>query len=268
MRKIDKRKNDILHMLSLKENIKTDELVQELNVSEATVRRTLSELENDGKVIRTHGGVQLYAKRIYDYVFDNKLLKNLEQKKAIGKFAAKMVFSNEIILLDSGTTVYVTAQAIAKRIETGQIKYLRIVTNSIAVADVLGDLCEVIILGGRVRLFRRDIFGPIVERNIKMFRAHKAFIGADGLTRKDGLMTTDENTSRIDEEMIQRSNEVILLIDSSKFEKPSFVSYSNVENIDKIVTDMYLPDRIMADYEKHGVKMYRAPMDVKFNSIV
>ena len=59
--------------------------------------------------------------------------------------------------------------------------------------DVFGDLCEVIILGGRVRLFRRDIFGPIVDRKIKMFRAHKAFIGAGGLTQKDGLMTTDEN---------------------------------------------------------------------------
>ena len=92
-------------------------------------------------------------------------------------------------------------------------------------------------------------------------------IGADGLTQKDGLMTTDENTSRIDEEMIERSNEVILLIDSSKFERASFVSYSNLANIDKIFTDMYLPDRIMADYAKHGVKMYRAAMDVKFNSI-
>ena len=94
-----------------------------------------------------------------------------------------------------------------------------------------------------------------------MFRAHKAFIGADGITQKDGLMTTDENTSRIDEEMIQRSDEVILLIDSSKFEQPSFVSYSDLENIDRIVTDMHLPDRIKAIYEKQGVRMYYAPIE-------
>jgi DeoR family fructose operon transcriptional repressor len=172
-----------------------------------------------------------------------------------------MVGSEEVILLDSGTTVYVMAQFVAKRIEAGRLKYLRVVTNSIAVADVLGDLCEVIILGGRVRLFRRDTFGPIVDRNIKMFRAHKAFIGADGITQKDGLMTTDENTSRIDEEMIKRSDEVILLIDSSKFEQPSFVSYSDLKDIDRIVTDMNLPDRIKTVYEKKGVRIYRASIE-------
>ena len=111
---------------------------------------------------------------------------------------------NEVLFLDSGTTVLHLAQAIAYKIEGGRLAGLSVITNSLAVAEVLGDLCKVVLLGGQVRLFRRDVTGLVVEKNIRMFRAHKTFIGTDGLTVKDGIMTTDELTSKVNEEMIRR----------------------------------------------------------------
>jgi len=248
-------------MLSTKENLRIEELVGTLNVSEATVRRTLSELEKDGKVIRTHGGVQLFTRRSHDYLFDNKFSKNLEQKRAIGLHASKMVNSNEVIFLDSGTTVYVMAEYLTRRLEAEQIRGIRVVTNSIAIAENLGTLCEVIILGGRVRPRRRDISGPIVEKNIQMFRANKAFIGTDGITIRDGLMTTDEYTSKIDEEMTNRSDQVILLADSSKFNTPSFVSYAGIESIDIIVTDSRIKNEVIRAYQKFNIQILLAPVE-------
>lgn len=156
-----------------------------------------------GKIIRTHGGVKLYRKTI-DYFFDKKFLLNVEKKKKIGERASELVGPNEVLLLDSGTTVLHLAQAIAYKIEGGRLAGLSVITNSLAVAEVLGDLCKVVLLGGQVRLFRRDVTGLVVEKNIRMFRAHKTFIGTDGLTVKDGIMTTDELTSKVNEEMIRR----------------------------------------------------------------
>jgi DeoR family fructose operon transcriptional repressor len=212
-------------------------------------------MEMEGKVIRTHGGAQLFTKQSHEYIFENRFSSNLNQKKAIAKSAANLLDSNEVIFLDSGTTVFFTAESIARLIEAEQIKGLRVVTNSIAVAEVLGTSCEVTILGGKVRLSRRDVYGPLVEKNIKLFRAHKAFIGADGITIKDGVMTTDEFTSKIDEEMIDRSDEVILLADSSKFDSPSFVSYATLDAIDTLVTDTGLDPGVRKEYEDLGIKL-------------
>jgi DeoR family fructose operon transcriptional repressor len=110
-------------------------------------------------------------------------------------------------------------------------------------------------------LYRKDLFGPLVEKNIKLYRAHKAFIGADGITMKDGLMTTDEFTSKIDEDMIDRSDQVILLADSSKFDSPSFVSYATLDAVNVIVTDSGLDTGLRKEYEKLGIKIIIAEFE-------
>lgn len=255
MGKVDSRKNEILKLLSIDESLGVDDLVKQLNVSEATVRRMFSILAEEGKIIRTHGGARLMSRTAPDYSFYKQSELNITQKEAIGKCAARLVNPDEILFLDSGTTVLSAAKAMAGRIEGGQLKGISVVTNSIIVAEVLGSLCKVILLGGQVRLFRKDISGPLVERYIKMFRADKAFVGTDGLTTKDGLMTTDEYTSYVDGEMIRRSSQSILVADSSKFNKPSFVSYARIDEIDLIITDSLLPESIRREYENYGVKI-------------
>jgi DeoR/GlpR family transcriptional regulator of sugar metabolism len=255
MGKIESRKKEIVDLLVSQESMSVADLVQSLSVSEVTVRRTVRTMEKEGKIIRTHGGVKLYRKTI-DYFFDKKFLLNVEKKKKIGERASELVGPNEVLLLDSGTTVLHLAQAIAYKIEGGRLAGLSVITNSLAVAEVLGDLCKVVLLGGQVRLFRRDVTGLVLEKNIRMFRAHKAFIGTDGVTAKDGLMTTDELTSKVDEEMIRRSEQVILLADSSKFDNPSFVSYAGLKDIDVIISDEGLKPEQRREYESAGVRLF------------
>jgi len=260
--KVNLRKNAIMRMLSISDSLKFNELVKNLNVSEATIRRTLVKLEEEGKIIRTHGGARLFYPRQSIYQFNKKSSINVEQKIAIGKAAAKLIKSNEVIFLDSGTTVLRVAEATALRIKSEQLKDLIVITNSIAVAETLGDLCKMILLGGHIRLYRKDTYGPLVEKNIKMFRAHKAFIGADGLTLEEGLMTTDEYTSRIDEEMINRSKQIILVADSTKFNRSSFVSYAHLEDIDICITDKDIDEQVKNEYEARGVKIIVAETSI------
>jgi DeoR family fructose operon transcriptional repressor len=213
-------------------------------------------------VIRTHGGVRLFKKRSFDYVFEQKFSKNVEEKRAIGRRAAALLQHNESVFFDSGTTVYRAAEAVANRIKADQLRGLKVVTHSLIVAEALGDLCEVIILGGAVRLFRMDCHGPIVEKNLHLFKADRAFIGADGLTLKEGLMTTDEYTAEIAEEMIHRSNQAYLLVDHSKFDSPSFVTIARLEEVDFIITDENLSSRVKSEYEAYGVSIILAPNEM------
>jgi len=74
-------------------------------------------------------------------------------------------------------------------------------------------------------------------------------------------MTTDQFTSKIDEEMISRSAEVILLTDSSKFNRTSFVSYARLEDIDIIITDTGLENNLRRDYENIGIRIITAEID-------
>lgn len=265
MGKVEQRKKEIMKMLSVNDFLKIEDLVKNLNVSEATVRRTLVELEKEGKVIRTHGGVKLFYSRPGVYLFNKRASINVKQKTAIGIRAASFVNSDEVIFFDSGTTVLKVAEALDQRIKSGQVENITVITNSIAVAEVLGDSCRVILLGGHVRSYRKDVSGPIVEKNIKMFRANKSFIGTDGITLGEGLMTTDEYTSRIDEEMISRAQKVFLVADSSKFNNPSFVSYGSIRDVDLIITDDGLDPEVESEYRSVGINLVIVKVSEKIN---
>ena len=264
MNRIHTRKQQILNLLLSHEEIKIEALVHELQVSEATVRRTLNELQQAGKVIRTHGGVKLYKMRSIDYVFEQKFSKSVEEKRSIGRMAASLLESYDSVFFDSGTTVFRAAEAVGNRLRTGHLKGLKVVTHSIIVAEELGDLCEVILLGGAVRLYRMDCHGPVVEKSMQIFKADKAFVGADGVTLNDGPMTTDEHTARIAEEMIKRSSRSYLLVDSSKFDNPSFVTISNLHDIDFIVTDDKLSEALRSEYEELDVEILTATSGNEF----
>ena len=265
MGSIHTRKEQILNLLLADEEIKTEVLVRELHVSEATVRRTLNELQQDGKVIRTHGGVKLNRTRSFDYVFEQKFIKSVAEKKSIGRMASSLLVSHDSVFFDSGTTVFHAAEAVANRIRAGKLERLKVVTHSLIVAEVLGDLCEVILLGGTVRLYRMDCHGPVVEKNLQMFKADKAFIGADGISLTDGLMTTDEHTAMIAEMMIRQSSTVYLLVDSSKFENPSFINIVGLDNVDFIVTDDKLTGTLQSKYEKRDIKIITASINGQLN---
>ena len=258
MGSVHTRKEQILNLLLADEEIKTEVLVRELRVSEATVRRTLNELQQDGKVIRTHGGVKLNRTRSFDYVFEQKFKKSVAEKRSIGRVASSLLMSNDSVFFDSGTTVFHAAEAVANRLRAGQLKKLKVVTHSLIVAEVLGDLCEVILLGGTVRLYRMDCHGPVVEKNLQLFKADKAFIGADGISLRDGLMTTDEHTAMIAEMMIKQSSTVYLLVDSSNFENPSFINIAGLDDVDFIVTDNKLAESLHSKYKKRDVNIITA----------
>ena len=255
MSKIEKREQKLVELLQSYRRLDISQVADWLEVSETTARRMCSKLESRKKVIRVHGGVQLSEQYFNDFSYQNKELHFLHEKVAIGDYCASIINSGERIFCDSGTTVHQFVLSLVNRIKAGELSDIVIVSNSLANFDPIADYCKVILLGGEVRLSRLDVCGSVAEEVLKKFHITKAFLGADGVSLKKGFMTTDERTAQMSEIVLADADSSMVLVDSSKFDKSSFISYANPSMIDEVVTDWNLPDSICQNFEQIGYKI-------------
>lgn len=252
MTKAEIRTATLLEMLRVHQRIDVKTATSALKISEATVRRLFAQLEKEGEVIRVHGGVQLAPHLGTDYSFRISTLHRSEEKTCIGEAAAQIVGSDERIFLDSGTTVLKLAESLSLRLQTGEVENLIVVTNSLTYVDMLGKYCKVILIGGEIRVGRRDVCGPIAEKTLMMFHVNKAFLGADAINLDFGFMTTDERTAKMCEIVLERSDKIYILTDSEKFDTSSFIPYAPLDVVDTIFTDGGITQEILDDFTKAG----------------
>ncbi|OHE58802.1 MAG: hypothetical protein A2Z99_19850 [Treponema sp. GWB1_62_6] len=208
-----------------------------LDISEVTARRLFSKLEDEGRVIRTFGGIQRIDSDKALYSFNNSDRQKTREKTAIGMKAALEVESGDQVFLDSGTTVMAMGRALAARITAGDLSGLRVVTNSLIVTDLLAEHCKVILVGGEIRTERRDACGFLAEEFLKRLHMKKAFLGCDAFDLANGLMTTDERTAHINEIVMKNVSKIFILADAGKIGETSFVSYGSIERVDTLITD-------------------------------
>ena len=249
MRKKKQRTMKLLEMLQVHKRIDVKTIVSTFDISEATARRMCSELEEEGSAFRTHGGIQLAPPIGYDYSFRFSTLRQNMEKVQIGAAACDLVEDQDRIFLDSGTTVMKLAEALSFKIQAGKLRNLIVVTNGLNMVDTLASRCKVILIGGEIRVERRDVSGVVAEKNLYNFRLNKAFIGADGVDLKSGLTATDELTARIAEITIARSDQCYILADSEKFNRKAFVSYAPLKAVKNIITDSKLSPDILSQYQ-------------------
>jgi DeoR/GlpR family transcriptional regulator of sugar metabolism len=239
-------------MLQLNKRLDVKTVAENLGISEATARRFFSQLEEEGKVIRVHGGVQLAQQLGYDYSFRIQAAHRQEQKVLIGTKAAETVSDQDRIFLDSGTTVLKLAEVLSLKLQTGELKGIVVLTNSISHVETVARWCKVILVGGEIRAERLDVCGSVAEKTLMMFHLDKAFFGADAVSLSGGCMTTDERTSTINELVVERAEKSYVLADSSKFDKTSFIRYAALEEIDTIFTDCGVSKDLLKRYREAG----------------
>jgi len=261
MTKTEVRILKLVEMLQNHPRLDVAEVGTSLSVSEATVRRLLSRAEQDGKVIRVHGGVQLSPPFGHDYSYRRAAAFRSRQKSFIGNAASGFVHDGDRIFLDSGTTVLKLAEALSVRIQTGSLADIVVLTNSLTHVETLASRCKVILLGGEIRVERQDVCGSLAEQNIHLFHVDRAFFGADAVNLSSGFTTTDERTSRMSELIVARSDHSYVLIDSQKFDRSSFVTFAPVHGVDGIFTDEELPAGVRERYEQAGARIYIGPPD-------
>ena len=255
MNKHELRSIRLLEMLQHSKRLNVQSVARSLAISEATARRFFSQLEGEGKVIRVHGGVQLAPQLGYDYSFRASAAHHQRQKQMIGLRAAELVRDGEHIFLDSGTTVLKLAETLSMRIQTGALRNLVVLTNSVTHLETIARWCKVILIGGEIRVERLDVCGSLAETNLQMFHVNKAFLGADAVSLSAGFMTTDERTAKMNQIVVERADHAYVLVDSSKFGKSSFVQYAGLEQVETVFTDPGLSRENLKAYAEAGARI-------------
>ena len=244
-----KRKELILNTLNEIGILNTHDIMKQCNVSEITIRRDLAELETKGLLIRTHGGAVKSQAIDMLFTYDLKINQNRQNKETICQMAANYIDEGDIVFVDCGTTLSLIAKHIAK------FSVLTVITSSLPVISELIRFPNIrlSLIGGEIDIERQAVYGSIAENNIGMYHANKAFIGADGISLKKGLSSYDDKEGSVTLKMIENSDEVFLLCDSTKVEKNSFVTFASVTRIHHLITDKQITPEHLKMYQDFGV---------------
>lgn len=227
---IKERRERILGELFKAGHVWVRDLADELDISEATVRRDLRALADSGQVELVYGGAALM--RTSDYSFRTKATRSIEAKQLIGRMAAAMVTDGDQVFLDSGTTCFEIAPHLKRR------HGLTVIVNSARLAlelDTPG--LNVILLGGQYRPERMDTVGPLAMNTLEQLRGYTAFIGADGLSMDFGLTASDIESAHLYRSATRNARETVLVVDHTKFASPSLFKIVDFDAISRVVTD-------------------------------
>ncbi len=255
MKKTAAREELLMSQLHKRGKMSIKDITQCFNVSEPTARRIATSLAEKNKVLRTHGGIRYIPGSEFEYSFDTLENKFVEEKRKIGKYASSLIKDNDIIFLEAGTTIQHLSMALAERLRNKELKNLIIFTNSLNNLNFLSSLCKVTVIGGEYRPERRDFSGYISEKMLKYLSFSCCFLGADAIDLNEGIMASDIETVRFDELLVTRSEKSIILADSSKFNRLSFVSYASINEISMIVTDNKLSLPLQNEYKNSNVNL-------------
>lgn len=259
MSKVASRQETLLQRLATAERMTVAEICAYLGASPATVRRDLESLEQQGLVIRTHGGATLRQQStLLKPPYMERLQRNNSEKLAIARVALELIRDHETIFVSSGTTTYHLARLLAE-----SEREVTVVTNAVDLAVELshGRRLRTIVLGGEVG----DSYGVSGEWAGTMLtglpQADQAFVGADGITLEDGITTYRPLDAEIHKQLAQRARRTIVLADQTKFGVVRFCQMFGIQDLSQIITDDALPAEVAAQYRAAGVQLTLAPVE-------
>jgi len=226
-----------------------------LAASPATIRRDLTRLEDGGQIVRVHGGAKLpegedaSGPRLMGTPFDQSITQNLSAKQAIGKAAAALCTPGEGVMIDGGTT---TLQMCPHLDGLG----LQVLTNSLHIVNALLPQTGTRILLPSGAVFREQniILAPAGEESMPRFHAPRLFMGAAAIGLQ-GVMQADPVLVAAERRLIDRAEEVILLVDSSKFRSQSGTIVCGLDEIDMVITDSSVAPDTAQSLRDAGVKL-------------
>lgn len=246
------RQRALLDLLERKRRMSNGALEKALRISPATLRRDLTELEAEQKVVRFHGGAAHPAYLTGEPSLEEKSQSSRAEKQAIAAAAVALVEARSTIFLDAGTTCLEIGRALIGRQD------LTIIANSIAFAQLAREgAARVICLGGEVRGVTAALVGPLALAWVSQLNARLAFIGSSGLA-SDGPSTTELSEAAIKQEMITRAGAAVLVADASKWNSPSVVRIAPWSAFSHFISDSRLSHNAAADVSSRGPRVIRA----------
>ncbi|CAM4299157.1 MAG: DeoR/GlpR family DNA-binding transcription regulator [Paenibacillus macerans] len=228
-------------------------LAQEFGVHGATIRRDLAEIEQEGVLKRTHGGVIMEQWTHDEPSFYDRRNQHLEEKMRIGRRAASLVEDGENIIIDSGTTTLHIATHLVGRSD------ITVVTNDMNVAVELRDApgIKVILTGGELYPSSYMLNGMFTDHVLKSLHVEKAFIGTPALHPQHGLMHPEALLVPAKQGMIAAAGEIIVVTDHTKIGKLSLHTVAPNSAIHTLITGTEASEYDVKPFQERGITVYR-----------
>lgn len=233
------RRDLILKLLEERGSITATEIKDILDTSESTVRRDITALDKEGKLIKVFGGAVAAGSKVsaHEDTVAQKSDLNPDQKRKIARYAASLIEQEDFVYLDAGTT---TAYML-DYIEESSATY---VTNAVAHArQLLSRGMKVLMIGGELKSATEAAVGSLAVEMLSSYHFTKGFFGANGVNKKCGCTTPDVNEAAVKRTAMKRCKESYVLCDSSKFQQISPVTFAPFEE------SVFLTEKIPEGYE-------------------
>jgi DeoR/GlpR family transcriptional regulator of sugar metabolism len=239
------RQLEIIALLrALQRELTVEEIASAFGTSPLTIRRDLDCLVGEGAILRTYGGCIIRSG--LGAAYQERVARNFKLKEAIGRAAAQMVRSGEIILIDDGSTTFHLASHLMERAP------LTVATNSIAIIPELSRFpgIQIEILGGAYNKDSNFLGGSLTERLLEMLYFDAVFVGADAIDEDGRCQVRFPEVARLTQLMLKRANRRFLLADHSKAGAHGYVTYGNLKDFDLWITTKGIHPKRLAFYRK------------------
>lgn len=245
--KINKRQSEIVQLVDRERKILVKDLSDRLGVSEVTVRKDLNTLEDYGILVRQHG----YALKKDSADITNRLSINYGIKAKIAAKACELIDNNETVIIGSGSTCALLAEEIAKT-KPG----VTIITNSIYICEHASKIGnnKIVLLGGEYQRDAQVMVGSLVRSSVKQFFVDKIFLGTDGFVKNVGFMGSDSSRTDAVKFMSESANKIIIITDSSKFNKRGLLVQFSQRQVTQIITDSGIDPELIKFFDTCGMK--------------
>lgn len=226
------RQQEIMRILALRKSATVHRLAQETYASESTVRRDLSELEKQGKVRRTFGGVVLSETNDRQVPWLLRSSQNNAAKREIAARAKDFLSDGKLIFLDASSTVSFLVPYI------GELSSVTVVTNSPNASVELGRLgVKNYCTGGLLLDSSLAYVGSFAEQFVSRFHADMMFFSSRGMTDEGEVTDSSVDETRVREAMMSRSSKKILLMDKTKLGKRYMCTLCRADELDAVIID-------------------------------
>ena len=227
-----------------------------LNVSEVTIRSDLEALEEEGFIVRTHGGAVLNEEYTNQHAINDALTgRNIsynKDKEYIGKIASNLIIENEWVFLGSGVTCYYIAKELLNR------KNVNVLSNNLYVINILSSnpYINVISTGGIISHSLSCMSGDLFKKSIENMYFSKAFFSVDGVDFDGGYTISNSVEMETYRAIAEKSKEVVFAIDHTKFSKLAFLRIGDLDMTKTVISNEKIPAQYKAYYFDHGIRIF------------
>jgi DeoR/GlpR family transcriptional regulator of sugar metabolism len=246
---LQERLDQIVTLVQERGRVSVADLSDHFGVSAVTIRNDLTSLQQQGLLVRTHGGAVIKSDpNMEPPAFALRKELHRAEKERIGQAAAALIRDGDSVALDASTTAWQIARHLKDRRE------LTIVTNGLFIALEFLDspAVTVVMPGGALRTASASLVGDEGACILERYHVQKGFFGAGGFTLEEGLTDTNQYEVELKQRMVERSKEVIAVVDSSKWGQVTFASLASVEQLDQVIADDAAPAEMVAALRQQG----------------